>query len=255
MRDMLGLTEQDPEYVEALTNLANLDLAQMRENTLGSLTDLVKRGFTKPHDLLYYTEYLVKSPLLLLLVKKRREDNCEVFLKWLFDKVKGVWTSRILFFIIEHKATTFLEIITVTKASKQMADYMLKEMTRWGLIESTAYVKSPYIKLKGRAPRVFSTIDATPEDIVEAMRRYAILTLGYDPRKLQDVVTAQNKVNWTGDPIITVYNQYKDTNWTPSELSASFRTLGYSENKLTTAMAKTLKMLNARAPGNYRRTT
>ncbi len=138
-----------------------------------------------------------------------------------------------------------------------MVTYMIRELSTWGLIHSQkAFVETKYRGTRrGTPPKIIALINATPKDFLEAQRRYAILTLGYDPRKLQDVVTAQNKVNWTGDPIITVYNQYKDTNWTPSELSASFRTLGYSENKLTTAMAKTLKMLNARAPGNYRRTT
>ncbi|GAG75021.1 unnamed protein product, partial [marine sediment metagenome] len=85
-------------------------------------------------------------------LRNRGDRDCVAFLKWLFEKVRGDWTSRVLFFIIEHKATTFKELTTVTNASEQMIDYILKDMQRWGLIESKGYVKPPYIELKGRAP-------------------------------------------------------------------------------------------------------
>ncbi len=251
MRNVLGLTKQDPEYIEALTRLANLDLEDMRKRKAEDLSiplnNLLSGDFSKPQGRLYYTKYLLKLYYYYYSKSVKGEDNRVDFLKWCFSKLGGDHTRTVIHFIMEHKATTFKEIVASTTVSEQMITYTLKEMMRWGLVESKAYVKSPYIKLKGRAPRIFSTIDATPENLVEAQRRYAIQSLGYDPSKLHDVVTAQNKINWTGDPMITIYNQYKDTNWTPAEIGASLRALGYSDNKLTTAMAKILGMLRERA--------
>ncbi|GAG86405.1 unnamed protein product, partial [marine sediment metagenome] len=107
-----------------------------------------------------------------------------------------------------------------------------------------AFVETKYRGTKrGAPPKIIALINATPKHFLEAQRRYAILTLGYDPAKLQDVVTAQNRANWIGDAITKVYNQYKDTNWEPSELGASLRALGYNDTKLTNAMTKVIRML------------
>jgi len=165
---------------EAFYIMATQDLISLRESNLATSMDLLKCDLRKPHGRLYYTTYLLKS---YYYYYKDGEESAEAngFHKWCLSKLGGDYTSRVTLFTLERKATTFRELIAATHASEQMITYTLKELRRWGLVESKAVVDKPYIVLKGRAPRIFHTIDATLEDIVDAQRRYAVITLGYDP--------------------------------------------------------------------------
>ena len=270
MRDVLGLTEKDPKYIEALTRLANLDLAQMRKR---KAEDLDKPDLTKPlvysdilTDLLYFFERNPPTPLNLFttllyflsiskVVSSSSSSSSPSFKENKvrvesvgdsFIKIVDIYSSKLgrptLDFLNTHRVSTLRELCNITKSTPSPMWILLRQLQDMEIVTEYGQVKKLYYS-GHRPPTLFGFPDATDTDRLEAQRRYAILTLGYDPRKLQDVVTAQNKVNWTGDPVITVYNQYKDTNWTPAEIGASLRALGYSDNKLTTAMAKILGML------------
>ncbi len=266
MRGELKVADIDPAYIEALTNLANLDLEDMRENKPDALTDLLyffERNPPTPFDLLTTLLYFFKirkyssssssssSPSF----KENKVSPGSVGDS--FTKIVDVYSSKLgrptIDFLNIHRVSTLRELCNITKSRDSSMWVLLRQLQDMELLVEYGQVGKQYYR-GHRPPTMFGLRDATEADRVDSQRRYAILTLGYDPRTLNGVVIAQNDVNWTKDPTTTIYNKYKDTNWTPRQLGDSLRELGYKNDRLSTAMAETLKMLREHTPENTRGT-
>ncbi len=259
MRGELKVADIDPAYIEALKDLANLDLEDMRENKPSSLSDLLyffERNPPTPLELLTTLLYFFSISKV---VSSSSSSSSPSFIENKvspgsvgdsFTKIVDVYSSKLgrptIDFLNIHRVSTLRELCNITKSTDSPMWVLIRLLLDMEIVTDYGKVGKQYYS-GHRPPTLFGLRDATEADRVDSQRRYAILTLGYDPRTLNGVVIAQNDVNWTKDSITSVYNKYKDTNWTPRQLGDSLRALGYKDDRLSTAMAETLRMLREHA--------
>jgi len=188
------------EANDALLDMANHDLISTRESKPITPMDLLKCDLTKP--LIHSELTKPRGPTTILL---------DTLVNYYYYKEKGVeggetaafnlfhseltnlicrhgWT--IILYLREHRVITKPELETRLNINKQSVGPIVKKLVKMGLLKPQGKVGAQYCG-DHRRPIMYGDPDATDEDRLDAQRRYAILTLGYDPREKQQIKQAQ----------------------------------------------------------------
>jgi hypothetical protein len=178
------IDEFDSDHVEDLIKMANHDI------------DLYKHGLFKQNSLtniLYYTLYNYYY------YKYKEVKGGEITAFNLFNQHLNKLISRhgwtVAEYIVKKRTFTKKEIIYETGVNQQSVNQHVNNFLDMGLIYAIGKVKPPYT-MKDCRPSITYSLSATPssEEVTEAQRRYAILTMGYDPREKHRKIIEQEKI-------------------------------------------------------------